>query len=333
MSDEEKNRKKKKSIFNFYDSQKVGKGVKKAPPLELTFKNFFTLYGRHFRNISKINLLAVFGNFPFLFALYGLTGNLNVNSFGAASTLFAPLWGAMNFSQNNSPVTMALFGVHGVQSPISIMTTATYVIFALSLLIIFTWGPINVGCTYLLRNMLKNEPLFFMHDFFYAVKKNLRQGMIVGILDCGIYALLIYNIIISYFNMAVSGMVAIVFYANLLLILVYSIMRFYIYIMLVTFDLSIWKLLKNAFIFSVLGGKRNITAVIAILFAVMFNYAILIMFLPLGIILPFLITIGSCMFIAGYASYPKIKEIMIDPYYKESSDDKEYEEPIFIDRG
>ena len=40
-------------------------------------------------------------------------------------------------------------------------------------------------------------------------------------------------------------------------------------------------------------------------------------FLPLGLILPFVILLGMAGFMCNYASFPKIKQIMIDPYYKE----------------
>ena len=56
--------------------------------------------------------------------------------------------------------------------------------------------------------------------------------------------------------------------------------------------------------------------------------------MPLGVILPFIITISLCSFIAVYCTYPNIKRIMIDPYYPEHENgDGEDEEPIFIDRG
>lgn len=323
--------KKKKGFFRFYDSQKVGKGVPKAPPMQLNFVNFFKLYGRNLTLLLKINLLMVFGNFPFLFALYALTGNLNVNSFGAASPIFPQLWGAMEFSQSVTPASMALFGVHGVQSTVSLMTPATIVFFCLSLLVALTSGPVNVGVARLLRSILRGEPIFFFQDFFDTIKKSLRQSIIVGVLDCAIFALLGYNIILSYFNIGTFA-VGVVFYANLMILFVYIIMRFYIFLMLATFNLSIWKLYKNAFIFSILGGKRNLLAVSGMAIALILNYSVIIIILPLGVILPFFITVSTCAFMGAYAAYPKIKEIMIDPYYK---DEKPYsdEQPVFVDRG
>ena len=89
--------------------------------------------------------------------------------------------------------------------------------------------------------------------------------------------------------------------------------------MMVTFDLSLFKLFKNAMIFAFLGFKRNILAFIGIAFVVLINLVIY-SFQPLmalGLALPLVVTIGICTYISAYAAWPKIKEIMIDPYYKE----------------
>jgi uncharacterized membrane protein YesL len=327
--------KKKRSIFNFYDSQKVGKGVRKEPSSPLNFANFFKLYVRNITNLGKINLLFVFGNFPFLFGLYAMTGNLNVNSFAPASNMFAPLWGAMLHSDTVSPAMMALFGVHGVQSTVSLMTPLTSLFFGLTALIILTFGMVNVGTTYLIRSIIKNDPIFFWQDFFFAIKRNLRQAITVGILDCGVIIILCYNILLTYFNLG-SFIYNIVFYANLMILFVYFIMRFYIYLMLITFDLKIFKLYKNAFIFSILGGKRNLLAVTGIGVAMLLNYTLLIAFIPLGIIVPFIILFSTGAFMGAYAAYPKIKEIMIDPYYAgtdSQKNDTDGTKPVFRDMG
>lgn len=50
------------------------------------------------------------------------------------------------------------------------------------------------------------------------------------------------------------------FYVCLFLLIIYSFMRNYMYIIMVTFKLSIFKILKNSFIFAFLGIKRNLAA-------------------------------------------------------------------------
>jgi uncharacterized membrane protein YesL len=106
--------------------------------------------------------------------------------------------------------------------------------------------------------------------------------------------------------------------------------------MLITFDLKIFKLYKNAFIFSILGGKRNLLAVTGIGVAMLLNYTLLIAFIPLGIIVPFIILFSTGAFMGAYAAYPKIKEIMIDPYYAgtdSQKNDTDGTKPVFRDMG
>jgi hypothetical protein len=54
----------------------------------------------------------------------------------------------------------------------------------------------------------------------------------------------------------------------------------------------------------------------------------MILILPLGVILPIIVLYGYCAYIANYASWPKIKEIMVDPYEKENKPD---EAAVFAD--
>ena len=104
--------------------------------------------------------------------------------------------------------------------------------------------------------------------------------------------------------------------------------------MLITFDLSIFKMLKNALIFALLGFKRNLTAVIGMVLFCLLCYAVLLIYIPLGLLTPFLLIFGTCSFMAMYAAFPKIKEIMIDPYYTEPENNEDDDfEPVFRDRG
>lgn len=305
-----------------FDTQRVGKGVDKEPEGPKNFTGFFKYFRRHFSDIFKVNILLVVGSFPILFALYAMTGNLNNVSTAPTSPLFAQLHGVMlHGAAPVSPVTMALFGVHGVQGELSVMTTATAVMFALTGLLLFTLGPVTTGATYLLRNLIKGEPLFFWQDFKYSVKRNFRQGLLLGIIDCLIVVLLVYNITLSYFNLG-AYVTNFVFYANIALLFLFLLMRPYLYLMLVTFDLSIFKLFKNALIFAVIGAKRNIPAFFGAALVIAVNWFLMGIFLPLGVCMPMFITVGAVWYICIYAAFPKIKEIMIDPYYDEDGNEK-----------
>ena len=101
------------------------------------------------------------------------------------------------------------------------------------------------------------------------------------------------------------------------LIVLYIIFRFYTYLMVVTFDMKLSKVFKNALIFLVLGIKRNIMALLGLVLITAFAILLVVLFLPMGlgvtIVLPLIYYLGLCAFIYTYAAYPIIKKYMIDP--------------------
>ncbi|MBR0303233.1 MAG: hypothetical protein IJQ80_05240, partial [Clostridia bacterium] len=132
-----------------------------------------------------------------------------------------------------------------------------------------------------------------------------------------ISVLLVYDIIFFRTNIAAGGIISGFYFMSFAMVLIYFFMRMYIYPMLITFDLSIFKMFKNAILFTVLGIKRNLVCFVAIALVIGINYALFVVFMPIGVILPFIFTIALCKFIMNYCSYPVIKKYMIDPYYKE----------------
>lgn len=325
-----KNKKERFNIYNFFNPSKDGKGVTKEPDDgKRDFIGFFKMYAHNISRILTLNAYMVFGNFPLFFGLFALGGYLNKHTSTPASQYFGPLHGAMLLGEPSTSIN-ALFGVHGVQTDLSVNTPASLTLFALTALVIFTWGCVNVGTSYIMRNIVRREPVFMWYDFWYAIKKNLRQGIIVGILDIVFMGLIAYDVVFFYYNIG-PFFNNVMFYFSLAIAIFYFLMRFYMYLLMVTFDLKIRQIIKNSLIFAFLGIKRNLLAIVGILAVIIMNYALFLMFIPLGILLPFVLTVATCSFIAAYAAYPKIKQIMLDPY--ETPSDEDVEAPIFIDRG
>ncbi len=288
---------KKNSLFKMFTPKPIEKDDEYLEaPIDL--KGFFVMLGRKFWNISNLNLLFVFCNFPVFFFFAG------------------PLkWGA--------------------------------------LLLLITVPLSNVGSAYIIRGYNRMDPIFLYSDFFTAIKKNFWQGLLVGFLDILFVAVLLYDL--AFWGGIPEGFMPLVcWFGSLFLFVVYNIMRFYIYTLLITFDLSTYKIFKNAFIFTVLGFKRNFMALIGVALLWWIMSFVFVSLLPLAIGLCIVLVFSLANFITGYASYPVIKKYMIDPYYtksqynkkrdiggevggdeedEESEDDKEDDEPVFEDRG
>ena len=109
--------------------------------------------------------------------------------------------------------------------------------------------------------------------------------------------------------------------------LLYLVMRFYIYHLLITFDLSIFKIIKNSLIFAVLGIKRNVMALLGIIILLVIHIGLIILLLPIGIsiplVLPFVYILAILGFIVSYAAYPVIDRYMIAPYKTDETSDEE----------
>ncbi len=326
-----KSGKKRATLYDLFHKDPLsGKGVSKNDKLDRNFRNFFKISWGHMSHIVSVNLIFILGNFPLIFLLLGFSQMFNDSISSPASSLYPVLFGGMQGGMD--PLSSALYGVHGVHGVMSINTTATTVMYCIGSLIVFTYGIVNVGITYILRNLVKGEPIFLRHDFFYAIKRNFKQGMIMGFIDVLITVVLAYDTMLAFANMATFP--KLMFFAFIMLDIIWITMRFYIYNVMITFDLSIFKILKNAFIFSALGLKRNFLALLGIGIILFLEYYILMLFLPLGILLPIIFLYGYCAYICTYAAWPKIKEIMVDPYYQahpEELNNESEEEAIFTD--
>lgn len=286
---------------------------------KLGFSTFFKLLRRSFGKLTGLNLIIVLCNFPILLFLYGLSGNLNPTINAPVNPLFVQLYGIM---QNEiSPLTASLNGIVGITTEVQIITTASKILMYSGLLLIFTLGISSIGMSYVMRNIVRSEYVSVWHDFFGAIKKNFKQGIVLSILDGVVILLLAYDIVAYSAN---SGdFVMNIFYFSIILIsIIYFIMRYYMYIMVVTFDLKLKKIIKNSFLLSILGFRRNLSAVLGSVFLIVLSLYIYVLLPTTGILLPFIFTISLINFIGIYCVYPIIVKYMVEPYYDEHPDEK-----------
>ena len=286
-------------------------------------KYFFKLFGRRFPRILTLNLMMLVQILPILAAvlIYMWSDTTPTQS----SNLFAPLWGVSQIS--DAPAVSVWLSTLNIQTFVPIQTLPNIIAYVLLFLVTaITWGWQQVGAAYNLRSMVRREPVYLLSDFFYAIKRNLKQAFIVGFLDFLFLFLLVFDYL--YFYM-VTGSFAVdfMFFIIFALIILYSIMRFYLYLLLITFDLKTLKLFKNALIFAVLGVKRNVMALLGIVLIIAVNLLLIVGGLSIGlatpVILPLFYLLGVSGFITTYAAYPIIQKYMIDPYATNEEDNSE----------
>ncbi len=315
----------KKEKFNIYDMFFNKTALRDADSMAdkpKNIKNFFPMLWQNFSRIFYSNILFVIGNFPIFFLILAASGLVSERGLSPQSTMFGNYFGALNFIGNN-PVSSALGTVHGVQVEVNVPGDTTRLFIYLALLLFLTFGYINAGISLSMREIMKGEPVYFFDNMKNAVKNNPFSALILGIIDLAVLLLAGYDVVFFYINAGVGGFVMSMFFGiSVVVALIYLSMRMYIYPMLVTFKLSIWKIIKNSLIFAIVGLKRNIPALMMIALSIGVNYFVLNLYMPIGIILPFILTIGIIEFTMTYTAWPKIKEIMIDPYYNEDGSEK-----------
>ena len=314
-------KKKKFNLYTFLNPEFDRKDAKKDDDVNsLNFVGFFKLLFRRLSTILSANICFVLGNFPVIFLLLIFSGVINDHSVVPQSLSFSNLYGAIQ-SSAPTPLGAVLQGVSG--SPVlenEYNPTLLILFGALSCLLFLTFGVVNCGVAHLLRSVVRQEPVFLFQDFFGTIKKNWKQGLVIGILDLVFLLVILYDIWTFYLSYAQSYLMSIGFFTSLGIFVLYLFARMYFYMLTITFDLSIFKILKNSFIFAFLGFKRNILALIGQILLVVLSVSLIMtgMLMALGAILPFVILFGIGLFMGYYASYKVIKKYMIDPYYDEN---------------
>ena len=324
MANETKNK-----LFGFFDYNRDNRPDAVEEDTTPTLKRYFKLLARRFWKLITLNLMMLPLIIPALVCFYLYVSMRQTPV--AGEVLFPQLLGANAVSA--TPTSTLLFDLFGAQQNIPVFTTWTYIGMGICIaFLVITFGWQNIGAAYIVRNMVRGEAVFVWSDYFYAIKRNLKQGFFLGLIDAVILFTLGFDI--SYFwGRGGTFTLDVGFYLTIALIVLYFLMRFYIYLLIVTFDLSIYKILKNALIFSLLGFKRNIMGVLGIALITALHVMLLLLLIStplsgLPIILPFLWYMAAVTFTSAYAAYPVIDRYMIAPYANQEDEEETEEESV-----
>lgn len=317
---EEKEQTKKR--FRLFDTQRVGRGVEKGEVYRTPgLRGFFRAYKDSFGKLLSVNLLTVFGNFPLLFLIFILTGVTQIDYYAPMSDMFPGLYGVFLIDGTATPATMSLYGIEGIFVLANTSTVWTWICLGIACLAVFTFGCVNAGCAYILRNLVTGDPVFVWTDFVSVIRQNKKQAFFYGIFDAILMVLIPYNLYYYITSGNIGFLNSFLFWMTVVVEILYLFMRRYIYLQMVTFDLPIKKQIKNAFIMAFVGIKRNILALLGSACLLILELLCLFSFggalLSVGVILPLIALFSHMDFMFTFAAYYKIKELMIDPYLRE----------------
>lgn len=292
-----------------------------------TLKRFFKLLGRRFWKLISLNLMMLPMLLPIVIAVFLYFGIAKTPA--ENSVIFSQIYGAHLIEQTtDSAFLLDLFGAQFLIP--AYHNTPTYVGIGVCVaFLVLTFGWQNIGATYILRGLVRGDPVFLFSDYFYAVKRNWKQGFFLGLLDFLILFLLAFDFMF-FWGQTGQFWIDVMFFAVAALAILYFFMRFYIYHLQITFHLSVRKIFKNALIFTTLGIKRNLMAALGIIILSSFVVLFIALFssllagnIAIPLILPFFYFLSFTGFMAAYAAYPIIDRYMIAPYQTDENEENE----------
>lgn len=224
---------------------------------------------------------------------------------------------------------------------------------------VVTGGLAQAGLTFVTRNYVREKHVFLPSDFFDTIKKNWKQGLLAGILELIVGTIISFSLYFYWMNVTHedSGLIHVLLFAGAMAVgVIFCFMRYYLYMQLITFKMTMKQLIKNSFYFAMLGIKQNL--LISLILVAFYALGIGSLFLfgtyfPVAIILMVLLHVfifpAFRSFLIQFTIFPLIKKVMIDPYYEEHPDadiearrnlnletnevTESKEEVIFEDRG
>ena len=270
-------------LFNANFS-KEGPGVSKDALEKNRFFLFFEILGRKFSNLIPTNIIYFITLLPVIAGVL-LSVRLNPQLFDDLSS--------------SGPLFVFTGDIIGL---------------AILFVSLFITGPATCAFTYVLRNMQRQEHTWIFSDFKDQFKKNYKQGLCMSIIDVIIPFILYIAFCFYKFSLPVTmpemaNLGTVLQYVIISLSIVFIMMHYYIYTMIVTFDLKFKDIIKNSIIFTF--AKLPLNIFISLIIAGVI--ALSLWFLLVGLILSSMFTLSFLGFFIIYCIYPTIEKSMINP--------------------
>lgn len=183
----------------------------------------------------------------------------------------------------------------------------------------------EIGLTNITRSLSRGQHSFGTSDFFDAVKKNWKQALLIGIINVVVTAILVYNTIAYFLSDSPDNLiVGISLGVSAGLLFVFTIMKYYMPFMVITFSLKTKQIYSNAFKFVFLNLKKNLLIFFSLLAFWAATVAIAYFGQHAGAAIASVLTVcvypGFRSLLIQYNIFDCIRKCMIDPYYEENPD-------------
>lgn len=274
------------AFFGLFNYSKPGPGVSKDEPPKSPPARFFEILWRHLSKIIALNLIFLI---PVVVA--------------AILMIVIFLLPVQHLAFNTWLLGMVdLYLLYIVPLPLILL------------------GPCTMGLAFITRNFAREEHVFLWSDFWEATRKNWKQGLLNACVIYVAYVLLSFSIFFYGNQMDSNFLFVIPFAVCCVLAILMLFAQYYVPVMIVTFDLKLRHIYKNALIFAILGFLRNlmITAILAAMIIATLFCPLQFLIVP-GILL-ILILFSFISYLTSFVTYSIIDSYLIKPYYKKEAE-------------
>lgn len=292
-------------LFNGY--MKEGPGVSKNEPEKHRFFLFFELFGRKFSKLIQLNLMLFVCLIPLLLGLY------------------------LSLSFNPSIIADGVVNTQALRTQPLIVFSGDIIGLAIYIIGLFIAGPAIAGFTYIIRNFQRQEHAWIFSDFKDNFKSNFKQATTLAFIDTAVYFLLYVAFVFYTYQMPVTNpemaqLAPLLTAVIAVITVIYTWMHYYLHVMMVTFDLKLKDMFRNALLFAIgkLPINLFITVVCGAIIFVSIYYNIII-----GALAALLITLSLIGYIVIFTVYPTIDSYLIQPVTAHDDDDDDI--PDFSD--
>ncbi len=256
--------------------EKPGRGISKE---EAQKRSYFGILGRKYSKIIQSSLV------------YSLA---NIVIFAAFVFLLIPLVVPVDeASRRDIAIYFILLINAKAPVPISIFIPFMFI------------GPSVAGLTYVTRNFARQEPTFVWSDFRTNAKKNFRQAIITSIIMTLVSHSYI-TAVIYYFNAVANYLVVLLF--AIIIGLLLMIVSFYVFPIMVTFDMKLVDIFRNSILMTFMNLPKNLL-VAGVTVAI--NVMLILFAPPLWMFLSVVFLFGWTSYTTNYVAWEAIDKYMM----------------------
>lgn len=179
------------------------------------------------------------------------------------------------------------------------------------------FGPATAAMMKVARNFSQERPCFVFHQFNETMKKDFKQGMIMGVID--VISVMSFLVGIPMYSQWAGNnkMMYVPFAICLMCMMMFLMMHFYIYLLICSTNLNMRQIIKNSFFLVSLGLKESMWTLLAMLVTVL----PIVLFFPYSILLLPVFPMAFIGFIQSFNCFPVIRKHVIQPYYDKLGED------------